>query len=54
MDTLQHFIFSSLPSPDVISGHKYPQLEHYEGKADIVRYVSERGESDTFFLGKRR
>lgn len=41
LDTLEHFVFSSLPSPDRLSNHEMPDLLHYEGKAEITRYISE-------------
>jgi hypothetical protein len=44
LDTLQHFIFSSLPSPDTISNHKYPHLNHFEGKVEIENYIRKHGE----------
>ena len=42
LDTLKHFVFSSLPSPDRISNHKYSDLLHYEGKVKIVDYIAEQ------------
>lgn len=37
--TLQHFVFSSLPSPEAVSGGRVRGLDHYEGKVDVVRYL---------------
>lgn len=43
LDTLKHFVFSSLPSPDRISNHEMPDLLHYEGKVKIVDYIAKQG-----------
>ncbi|KAK3053959.1 hypothetical protein LTR09_005239 [Extremus antarcticus] len=43
LDTLQHFIFSSLPSGDQISNHVLTKLHHHEGKADVVHYLKNSG-----------
>ncbi|KAK5167526.1 uncharacterized protein LTR77_007225 [Saxophila tyrrhenica] len=43
LDTLEHFVFSSLPSPDAISNHTFSNLYHFEGKVKIVRYIGEKG-----------
>lgn len=42
MESLQHFIFSSLPSVDDLSGHRMSKLNHYEGKAEIARYMEQK------------
>ena len=36
--TLERFVFSSLPNPNVLSGGKYPHVYHFEGKAIGVEY----------------
>jgi hypothetical protein len=41
LDTLEHFVFSSLSSPDLVSNHEMPDLLHYEGKAEVTRYIAE-------------
>lgn len=41
LDTLQHFVFSSLSSPDQVSNHEMPDLLHYEGKATVSRYIGQ-------------
>lgn len=41
LDTLKHFVFSSLSSPDRVSNHEMPNLFHYEAKAEVTRYIGE-------------
>lgn len=36
---MQHFIFSSLPSPEAITRGRVSELHHYEGKVDVVKYI---------------
>ena len=42
LETLNHFVLSSLPSADEISSHELSKVYHHEGKAEIVRYIQQK------------
>jgi hypothetical protein len=41
LDTLDHFIFSSLPAACRISNHAFSTLHHFEGKVEIVDQIDQ-------------
>lgn len=47
LDTLKHFVFSSLPSADEISKRTLSKVHWHEGKAEIVRYIKEKSSPST-------
>ncbi|KPI36411.1 uncharacterized protein AB675_2989 [Cyphellophora attinorum] len=39
LDTLKHFIFSSLPSPEAVSSGKFANMPHYDGKVQLAQQI---------------
>ena len=39
---LERFVFSTLPGFKELSGGKYTYIYHYDGKADVSKYLKEK------------
>ena len=43
LDTLEHFVISSLPDPEKVSKAKHTLARHHIGKAGTVEYIKSLG-----------